>query len=51
MEDAAVGNVPIDTATIGPLDKGKDKVGHKKTHTTEVPPEAQKKKDTVEVPP
>ena len=31
LEDAIAGNVQTDTAPLGPLDKGKDKVGPKKT--------------------
>ena len=44
LEDATVGNVPVITTPIDPLDKGKDKVGSKRKDAVEVPPVAQKKK-------
>ena len=51
LEDATTGNVTKDTTPLGPLDKGKDKVGSKRKDPVEVPPVAQKRKDPVEVPP
>ncbi len=40
LEDATVGTLPIDTAPLDPLDKGKGKVGFKRKDAVEVPPMA-----------
>ena len=44
LEDAAAGNIPIETTPINPLDKGKYKVGSKRKEIVEVPPPAQRRK-------
>ena len=51
LEDATAGNVPVETTSIDPLDKGKGQVGVKRKDAVEVPPGTQKKKDAVDVPP
>ena len=51
LEYATAGNLPVDTALIDPLDKGKGQVGVKRKDAVEVPPVAQKRKDAVDVPP
>ena len=51
LEDATARNIPIDTALIDPLDKGKGQAGVKRKDVVEVPPAAQKRKDTVDMPP
>ena len=51
LEDSIAGNVTIDTAPLGPIDKGKGQVGVKRKDAEEVTPVAQKRKYPVDVPP